>query len=481
MRSVRSSVRRSRSGGFLRDRSRQRFVILAILIAITAFTGGSYRPTMPSLIMLRPLLVLGIGAMVMLPGGWNWSALRTPAILLALFALTMVMQLIPLPPGWWAAIPGHERYTGIAALAPDAARPISLVPDLTINSVLALLPALAVLIAFAGMGERDRWNTLWIVLAVGAGSIMVGLFQAAGGNGPTALATQSDEGVVTGFLANRNHGAVLLAAMLPLATVPLRHHVARPLTRWLVLGAAAAVLLPLILLSGSRQGMILGLVALAVAALLLLERGRNGIGGTGRQRLFVVAGGLAALAAIGVAVVVSGRALSVDRLAALADPSNEARFRSFPIVVRMTQDFWPFGIGYGAFDPVYRGYEPDAFLHSSYFNRAHNDLLETVMSGGLPALLLLVALLAWLGARSIGVLRRRSADPAGLAAAAITIVALMLLASLVDYPLRTGIMSSVFVIACCWLATTPVPPRMLLPGSAPQGRGDARRTRGDRR
>lgn len=462
------SRRRSRiAGSLLRDGSRQRFVILAMLIALIAFTGGSYRPTLPTLVILRPLLVLGIGLMVALPGAWDWRGLKLPAALLALFAATMAVQLVPLPPGWWAAMPGHDRYAGIAALAPDAWRPISLVPDLTINGLLALLPTVAVLLAFAGMNARDRWNTTWIVLGLCVASAAIGLIQAAGGNGPAGLATQSDEGVVTGFLANRNHGAVLLGAMLPVAAVLLRSHVSRPLIRWLALGAATAVVLPLVLLSGSRQGMALATLALAAAAAMLVEPGRD----ARRKRLLALAGGTAALVVLVIAVVLSGRALSVARLGELLDPSNEARFRSFPIVIRMTRDFWPFGIGYGAFDPVYRGYEPDAFLHSSYFNRAHNDLVETLMSGGLPALLPLVGLLAWLGAKGVAAVRAR----AMLGVAASAIVLLLLLASLVDYPLRTAIMSSAFAIACCWLATGPAPARPASPQRSARPRSGSAR------
>lgn len=445
---------RRRNRGVL-DSSRLRFAILAVLIAVCAFTGTSYSATAPALVIGRPILILGIGLMAALPGGWNWRGLRTLAVLLAIFAVTMVIQLIPLPPGWWLAIPGHDRYAGIVALAPDVWRPITLVPDFTINSLLALLPTIAVLVAFAGMNERDRWATLWIVIVLCVASAAIGLIQAAGGNGPSALVVRSDEGVVTGFLANRNHGAVLLGITLPLTAVFLRRYTRTPLLRWSVLGGAAVILLPLILLSGSRQGLALGLVALLVAAAMLVQQGRGPV----RQWRWMLAGG-AAVVVVVAAALLSGRALSVDRLAELADTSNEARLRSLPIVLTMTRDFWLTGIGYGAFDPVYRGYEPDAFLHSTYFNHAHNDLLETMMSGGILALLPLFGLIGWLGRRGVAVLRGgRSVDPVGLGHAALAIVVLILLSSVVDYPLRTGIMSSVFAIACCWLVTLPPPPR----------------------
>lgn len=471
MRSRHQSARRNRIGGdFRRDVSRQRFAILAFLVAIAAFTGGSYRSTMPSLLILRPCLVMGIGAMVLLPGSWDWRGLKTLAGLLSAFVLTMLIQLIDLPAAWWAAMPGHARYAEIVALAPAVARPISLVPDLTINGILALLPAVAVLVAFAGMNDRDRWNTLWIVLGLCGVSALMGLFQAAGGNGPAALGGVADEGVVTGLLANRNHGAVLLAVALPIVATLLRVHVRKPATRWSILGGVAMVTMCLILVGGSRTGMILGIVSLGIATGLLFERGQIG----GRHRLVIAGGGVAALLGILALAILSGRALSVARLGALLDPGDEVRFRSFSILVRMTRDFWPFGIGYGAFDPVYRGYEPDAFLHSSYFNRAHNDLIETIMSGGLPALVVLAAFLFWLGRRGVAVIRAsRKADPAGLPKAAVGMAAILLLASLVDYPLRTAIMAIVFTFCCCWLATG-TRPRQSNPTAPGFGRRAAR-------
>ncbi len=466
MRRTRSFDPRDRiAGTFFADGSQRRFAILALLIAVCAFTGGSYRGTMPALVLLRPVMVLGIGAMIALPGQWDWQGLRWLAALLAIYALTMIVQLVPLPAEWWRAMPGHGRYAGIVGLAPNAARPISLAPDLTINSLLALLPTVAVLVAFAGMRSRERWNVVWIVLGLCGLNVLVGLIQAAGGSGPAALATRSDTNVVTGLLANRNHGAILLAITLPLVAVVLRTSRFGLWPRWAILCGATLIALSLILLTGSRQGLALGVLALACAATMLFSRKQVRTAMKPLPLALIAGGGLLLIGALTAVAVASGRAPSIDRLGLLLVPADEARFRSFPILLRMTRDFLPFGIGYGAFDPVYRGYEPDAFLHSSYFNRAHNDLLEVVMSGGVPVLLPLLGMVAWVAQRVTLLLRKRPGDAGTLARAAIVVMTVSLLASLVDYPLRTGIMSSVFAIACCWLATVPAPPRRLLSSS----------------
>ena len=54
--------------------------------------------------------------------------MRVPLILLGALAALMAIQLIPLPPGIWTALPGRERYLEAAAAIgiPQPWRPISL-------------------------------------------------------------------------------------------------------------------------------------------------------------------------------------------------------------------------------------------------------------------------------------------------------------------------------------------------------------------
>ncbi|UUL82175.1 O-antigen ligase family protein [Sphingomonas qomolangmaensis] len=416
---------------------------------------------MVSLLVLRPALVLGIGLMLVLPGASDWKGLRPLLLLLALFAATMLAQLVPLPADWWSALPGHDRYAGIVGLAPGVARPMSLTPDLTINSLLALLPAIAVIVAFAGMREADRWRAAWIVIGVGVASVIFGVFQTMGGAGPADLSGQSDEGVVTGLLANRNHGAVLLALLLPVTAILARARFGSGRLAWAVFAGVALIVSLLMLLTGSRQGIVLGIVVLIASLGLLLDR-KKGAPIPWR----IVAAVLIVLVLGAVAAIANGRALSVERLTSLTDFANDARFRNLPVMLQICRDFFPFGIGYGAFDPVFRGYEPESFLHSTYFNRAHNDLLETFMAGGVAALVPVALLLLWVAYRALAVFRSEPARRVSLDRAALLIVVVLLGQSLVDYPLRTGIMSMIFAIGCCWLA---VPPR------APEARRGARR------
>ena len=54
----------------------------------------------------------------------------------------------------------------------------------------------------------------------------------------------------------------------------------------------------------------------------------------------------------------------------------------------MLKDFLPTGIGFGAFDPAFRVFEPDSSLSPLYLNHAHNDLVELALTGGIAALLM---------------------------------------------------------------------------------------------
>ena len=103
---------------------------------------------------------------------------------------------------------------------------------------------------------------------------------------------------------------------------------------------------------------------------------------------------------------------------------------------------------------MFRLYEPFWALKPTFFNRAHNDFLELLMTGGLPALLVLITLLGFVMYRMRDVVsagwRHRSTITAKVGAA---IVILAFAASLTDYPLRTPGMGMVFALAMVWLAS----------------------------
>lgn len=434
--------------------SSTRFYVLAAVVVACALLGGSSRADSPGLLVLRPLVVLLLGALVLLPGPRDWRSVRVPLLLLGAFAATIAIQLVPLPPGLWASLPGHAPLAASLALAGDQAgwRPISLDPDLTLNALVALLPALAVIVGFAGIAPVERRRLLGWLLGIVAASAVLGLVQAISGEqSPAYLYRHIDRGLPVGLLANRNHQAVLLALTIPALWVWARQPgVVPPGVRIAAAAGGTLVALPIILMTGSRAGMAAALAALVatpwISGLRLSLRRQSP---RGRLALAGLAAAGLVLAGLALYTTVAGQALSVDRLAG-TDVSAEKRVQALPVLWRMLADFFPVGLGHGAFEPVFRMYEPDALLMPTYFNRAHNDPLELAMSGGLPTMLVLAALLGWFVTRAFAAIRR-SGSGAGLGRLGAFTAAGWMLASLPDYPLRAPLCAVLFVLACLWL------------------------------
>lgn len=435
----------------LADPSTRRFAILILLIAICALTGGSSQPNMLPLLVFRPAMALGLGILLWSGGTYRMTGLWPLVAMLGTFAAIIALQLVPFSPDLWASMPGHARFAGAPVGDPAPWRPLSLTPDATIASLYALLPAAIILLGFAGLDDRHRIYLFWAVIAIGVASALLAVVQAgAGPDSPAFFYRQGDRGVPTGLLANRNHQALFLACCLPLLAVAMRTRRIASRIAWPLLASAGLAFIPLILLTGSRSGMVWGLFG-AIGALFLMPSLRRDRSPRFNLTLKAVLA-MVAFLLIG-ATVLAGRALSVERLLVVEDATSDMRVRAFSTVARITKDFFPFGTGFGSFDPVYRSYEPDAFLHPRYFNHAHNDLIELLMTGGLAAGLVLAAFLLWYLVKAVGAMRLKGRGQViYLRRAAALIVALVLAASLTDYPLRTGIVTMLVTLACCWLA-----------------------------
>lgn len=440
------------------------FLVLAVFLLLVALGGGSAFPDTLSLLYIRPAAVAAIAAFLLIPARSDepsgWHAMLAPLAMLAVLAAIMVAQLIPLPPSAWAALPGRAPY--LAAVAAGAAqpwRPLSLTPDLTANSLAALVVPAAALAGLARLSPAGRDRLLPGFILLCAISMAVGVAQFAGGE-QSVLYTykRTYPGTTTGLLANRNHQAAMLAALFPalrcwtLMPAPDRQWKRR--RQWLALALGIAAV-PVILATGSRAGIVLGLAGLMAAWMLFpATRAANE---AARSPWFLRFGIPAALVLLVLATLRFGRALSIQRLTGTAPSTlaleDDLRFRLAPVVVQMVRDFFPTGTGFGSFDPMFRQYEPDAVLISSYFNHAHNELLEIALTAGIAGLLLLLVFVCWWAVNLVGALRARPRTHAArLALLGAVMVGIMMAASLVDYPLRTPLLETWFALACGWMA-----------------------------
>ena len=432
-----------------------RFFVLLVFLLLCLLGGGASRGDVLSLLYLRPAAVLCLLVLLLSPGEWEFRRFRILFLLLGLFAATMAIQLIPLPPGLWASLPGFSRYTEAAAAAglAEAWHPISLAPDLTLNSLLALLPCLVVLVGFAGIREDQRRTLLPVLVGFVAANALLSVAQFAGGpDSPAYLYDITNSEAPVGFFSNRNHNAALLAMALPMLAVwiatptPSRQY--QRARTWVAL-AFGLFLLALILATGSRAGMVAGAFGLLAAFWLA----PSFTAGWDRHWRIAFRVATIVIPILLVALTIyADRATSIFRMTDTDQFSGELRIEALPVLTDMLRTFSPQGIGYGAFDPVFRGFEPDSLLSLQYFNHAHNDLIELALTGGVTALLVLLLFVIWWGLRMFRTVsgdRRRTSDR--LTRLGGLIILILLGASLVDYPLRTPLLAVIFTMACCWL------------------------------
>lgn len=385
-------------------------------------------------------------------------------IFLLLIAAMTAMQLVPLPPSIWSALPGRAVYaqTLIVTNIPLGWHAITLTPDLTWASLFAVLPAFAAALGFACLSPKSTKYLLPFLLIAVGGSALLGLAQLSAGP-ETALRfyrfTNSESAV--GFFANRNHNALFLVLGLPMLTVWARLDPGdqrRANRHYWVAIIGALFLVPLIIITGSRAGVILGVLALG-GSYLLARSGLSKAGKSPHQRtplslINIVPVSLGALIIAG--LILLPRAAVITRLFE-TNVAEESRSQMLAPLWRMLVDFFPFGSGFGSFDPVYRAFEPFDLLTINYMNHAHNDLLHIIIEGGVPAALLLLAYLGWWAVRA----RALWLTPARLSSAQLmgrlgTVMSgLMLLASLADYPLRMPLLGVVFIIATLWMVKVP--------------------------
>jgi O-antigen ligase len=393
------------------------------------------------------------------PGSW-----RGPLWLIGGLATVGLLQLLPLPPAIWTLLPGRGTIAAdmaSAGLAPGW-QPLSLSPQNTQHSLIALLPGVAMFAAALQLSARDRTRLLWLMLAVGLASVLVGLIQVLQGeHSPLRFYAVTNPNPAVGFFANRNHLASLMVALMAVAAaLAVDAVITRPLPRWR-LGAALGMLLVLLIgdgLTQSRSGMLLlapltaGIAALAWRAGLYRKLSRTALIGVALAAVTVLALTLFAFQA------------TAERLT--GGFSNELRFQALGVIVRAIADYMPFGTGFGSFVPVYKMFESPAVMQSTYVNHAHDDWLEIVLEGGMPAVALLIGFLIWWGRAGVA-LWRKAGGRETLTRGAWLVTLVLLIHAFLDYPLRSPAIMCVFALACAML----IPPVTAEPRGSTLARG----------
>lgn len=380
----------------------------------------------------------------------------------------LLLQMIPLPPGVWQALPGHALAAQIYGDLGMGSNwhAISLAPDKTMGDMLAMMPAIAAFMVAATMPHHARLVALRIVVLVAVIGALFGALQAAMGAGsaPMPFAT-SHRGFGVGFFVNRNHQATLLLVAIVIATIPGvlsrsarerggTKNAERPLILGVVVLLAVGVVATL-----SRTGLFLLPMALVGAGVALFhERGR-------RWWIPVAAIGVVAAGAL-----IYPTQLTQQILARYATTAEDDRYDYWANSMYAIKQSLPLGTGFGTFTYVYPTVEVLEQVKPPIVNHAHSDYLELLLEGGVPVVLILLAGLAAI--LTVFIARLRGAktrdDRSRMIALGLGIV-LILAGSAVDYPLRMAAIMVLFGLLAGMLL--PSPKRSSLAPPTVRGRG----------
>ena len=425
-----------------------RFVILPVyLFLCLIFGGASAGGYLGNLFLQLVAIALIFWALVTKPGRPLRFPERMLGGLVALVCLLIFLQFLPLPLGLWERLPQRGTLGEFDRMAGVIPGPVflSLIPHESLKSALWLLPALAVLVTMLRLQAYQASQLAWVILTVMAVSVLLGALQIAGGHAsPWYFYRITNFGSTVGFFANSNHLATLLLAALPfLAALVAEIRPVDPTKRVAVLGLCGAfvgIAIAGIYANGSLFGYGLVLPVVGASALILAPF-------ASLRR--VAAGLLVPLVAIGVIVVLN----SHDGQRMLAESSTLSPYVRTAIFANSWTaigDFMPFGSGLGTFPDIYPLYENAEQTSLTYINHAHNDYLEVLVETGALGGLALAAFFAWWLWRALRIWHAKSVDP--FACAAVIASAAILIHSLVDYPLRTAAISTLFAVCCALMA-----------------------------
>lgn len=373
-------------------------------------------------------------------------------LLLLLLALVVViaLQLVPLPPEMWAALPGRARIAGDYRLLGTALPylPVSLVPERTWAALLWLLPASAVLFGMFRLGAFNVRFLAWSLGGIACASVLLGAIQLAGGAAsPAYVYERTNYGVATGLFANANHFGTLMLMTVPLLAAlfasALKRSGNRKHTSAIVMVTAAMMLLLLVGIVITRSLAAIGLLVPIAAGSFCIVQWRHR-----RMPAWVIPMIVVLMAAVLGTVAVEP--FDNDLTASRARTEELSRYNKYVTTIRAAKDFFPVGTGVGTMPVVYHLYENPAAVTRTYASHTHSDPLEILLDAGLAGAVLMLLFLAWWGWRVVAIWR--ADEPNGFARAATIASGAAIAHSLVDYPLRTAADAAVFVAMLALMA-----------------------------
>lgn len=426
-------------------------------VVILFLMGGSSRADVQSLALLNPIMIGCCGsALLMLERRHLQENRWFVASFLCIFLLVLA-YLVPMAQWVVGYSSGGSNLAAISTAinANSAHYTLATTPEIGWQSLYFLFAPLAIGLFAIQLPRDDLRLAIPLLIGIGTVSGVLGVIQLAGNaNGSLYFYQITNNGSAVGLFANRNHSAVFLACLFPLlALFAARSQTTKPSGKNLkqVVSVAISILLvPLILVTGSRSGLLSAIMGLIGGVLLYRSCAPSTVGSKAgiSSKALVTALGLLCLS---LATIYFSRAEAVERIfadAGLVNDRSEFWSASFPLFGQ----YLPLGFGPGGFVPAFYNIEPSTMLGAPYLNRLHNDWLETALTFGVPGILFLASGSIYYFYRSyilwVQMDGTRSAVAIGRMAS--VVIAILGVASLSDYPLRTPAMAGFAALVLFW-------------------------------
>lgn len=419
-----------------------------LFFCLTVGGGGANSPRAAMFVQLAalPLLLYELAQ----PIGRPRSALHATSLgLLLLAVLLPILQLIPLPPAIWTALPGRallsETYEVTGSALPW--RPWTVDAEATRRAALHLIPGAALFLSASRLDEEGRVWLVRLIVATGILGLLVGAFQLTSTTeSAVRFYASSPQQIAVGFFANRNHQAdFMLTCLAPAAALVALASSRRGLLYWAPL-AAIPIFIIGVIAANSRMCLLLLPPTLVAIFFILPGMSRD------RHRAPLTGAGMWITLSI-VAALLLASGFILPRLLDRFQTFHDLRFDFWEDTIWAIGEYFPAGSGVGAFDIVFRSAERLEMLFERYVNHAHNDYLEIALEAGLPGVAGLVAFFAWLAAVAVGLWKDgRQVSDYPLRAAALVAIGVIALHSTVDYPLRTEALLGLFAVMTAFLA-----------------------------
>ena len=431
-------------------RNSRDFKVVVVLLCLTLAFGGA-GINFPSLELLLQIAALcAAGYFALTPRIWRFNALTTIAfVLLALTVLLPLMQLVPLPPSVWQSFSGRELPTELDTLLGwQQWRPWTLDVEATIRSFLRVLPPAALFLGCMFLSHRDRSQLLRAVVAFALAGAVLGIVQLVTGGWLTPFPS-GHSGYPIGLFVNRNHQAAFLLAAMPICAALCAVEIERGRPPLPIVTAALSMLVVMAVVvigTTSRMGFALLPIAGAGALLILLRR---------QAPWRIAVPSIAAVAAIGGFLVLNG---SFTRTLSRFSSLDNVRLSYWSDIQWALQHYGLAGTGVGTFIPVFQTAESLEAVSPAITNHAHNDYLELLLDGGAVAIILALAFVVLLAIATYRASRsRQSGERASISVGAAVSIGILLLFSLVDYPLRMPAIGATLALLCAVLLPTKPP------------------------